>query len=89
MCQSAKRKGVLIRVAALAQQFKNEISATDVVHQVAEFRAAEGVVAQVLNDGASIREACASLSWSTDNLGKRLSSRGWILSVHTRSTMAS
>jgi len=39
---------------AFEQQLPNKVSATDVMHQAAEFRAAEGVIAEILDDGASI-----------------------------------
>ena len=52
--QGAQREGVLVGILALAQQFTNKVAAADVVHQVAEFPAAERVVAEVLDDGAAI-----------------------------------
>src|SRR5208282_2782253 len=36
------------------EQFANEISAANIVHQIAELHAAKGVVAQILDDRASI-----------------------------------
>ena len=52
--QRAEGKGVLVGIAALSQQFTNEVSATNVVHQVAEFPTAERVVAKVLYNGPTI-----------------------------------
>src|SRR4051794_26359084 len=45
---------ILVRVLRLEQQFTNEVPAADVVHQVAEFSAAEGVITEILNDGTAI-----------------------------------
>src|SRR6202049_4378645 len=50
----AQCKGILVRILALQQQLTNEITTANVVHQIAEFHAAKGVVAEVLNDGAAI-----------------------------------
>ncbi len=47
-------KGVLVDVLGIAQQGLNEISAADVVRQVAEELAAVRIVAQVLDDGAAV-----------------------------------
>src|ERR1700756_5789349 len=52
--ESAQRKGVLIGVLALQQQFTHEIPAANVVDQIAEFHAAKRIVAEVLYDGATI-----------------------------------
>ena len=52
--KSTQREGVFIDVLALAQHLENEVSTAHVVHQVAEVGAAEGVVTQILNDGATI-----------------------------------
>lgn len=54
MRQSAQRKGVLIDILALLPQFANEVSAPSVMGQVAEFRAAERIVTEILDNGASI-----------------------------------
>src|ERR1700720_3169109 len=54
VCESADCKGVFVGILALEQQFANEISAANVVHQVAEFRAAEWVVSEILDDGTPI-----------------------------------
>lgn len=52
--KSAQREGVLVDILAFVQPLANEVSAPDVMHQVAKFRAAEGVVTEILDDGASI-----------------------------------
>src|ERR1019366_5225619 len=52
--QCSQRECVLVDILAFEQQLANEVSAADVVHQVAKFRAAEWVVAEILDDGASI-----------------------------------
>jgi hypothetical protein len=39
----------------------NEVTAANVVHQIAEFHAAKGIVAQVLDDGAAIGVAVCLL----------------------------
>ena len=52
--QCAQREGVLVDVLAFKQQLSNEISAANVMHQVAEFLTAKWVVAEILNDGAAI-----------------------------------
>jgi hypothetical protein len=52
--ERAQGKGVLVGILALGEQLANEIAAAHVVNQVAEFDAAEGIVAKVLDDGAAI-----------------------------------
>ena len=52
-CPQGER--VLIDVAAFEQQFLNKVSAADIVHQVAEFFAAERIVAEILDHSAAIR----------------------------------
>ena len=52
--QGSQREGVLVDILAFEQQLANKVSAADVVHQVAEFSAAERVVAEILDDGASV-----------------------------------
>src|SRR5713226_9456025 len=47
-------EGVLVRILALQYQLVNKVTAADVVHQIAEFHTAEGIVAKVLDDGAAI-----------------------------------
>src|SRR5579864_672237 len=47
-------ESVLIRILALQQQLPNEITAAYIVHQVAEFHAAKGIVAEVLDDRTAI-----------------------------------
>src|SRR5580658_4922519 len=52
--QRAQRKGIFVYILTLEQQFANEVSAANVMHQIAEFLAAEWIVTQVLNDSASV-----------------------------------
>ncbi len=52
--QGAQCEGVLVDILAFEQQLADEVSAADVMHQVAEFPAAERVVAEILDDGAAI-----------------------------------
>src|SRR5277367_3099882 len=47
-------KGVLVHVLTLEQQFAHEVSAANVMHQVAEFSAAEWVVPEILDDSAAV-----------------------------------
>src|SRR6185369_17810765 len=54
MRQRAQGEGVLVNILTLAQQFQHEVAAANVMHQIAELYAAEGIVAQVLDDGAAI-----------------------------------
>ena len=54
MRQGAEREGVLVDILAFEQQFADEIAAADVMHQTAELRAAEWVVAEVLDDSTAI-----------------------------------
>src|SRR5581483_5935066 len=53
--QRAQSEGVLVGILGLEQQLANEVAATDVMHQVAEFPAAERVVAKILDNGATVR----------------------------------
>ena len=52
--QRAQGEGILVDILAFEQQLANKVSAADVMHQVAEFLAAERVVAEILDDGATI-----------------------------------
>jgi hypothetical protein len=52
--QSAQSEGVLIDILTFPKQLDNEVSTANVVRQIAEFPAAEWVVAEILDDGASI-----------------------------------
>src|SRR5208283_6157828 len=54
MRQGAQGERILIRVLALRQQLTNEISAANIMHQVAEFNATKWIVAEVLYDGAAV-----------------------------------
>jgi hypothetical protein len=54
MTKRSEGEGVFICILTLQQQFANEVSAANVMHEVAEFGAAERVVAQILYDGASV-----------------------------------
>jgi len=50
----AQGKRVFVCILTLQQQFPDEVSAANVVHEIAEFGVAERVVAQILYDGASV-----------------------------------
>jgi hypothetical protein len=52
--QCAQREGVLVDILALEQHLTNKVSAAKVMHQVAEFLAAERIVTQILDDSASV-----------------------------------
>jgi hypothetical protein len=52
--QCAQGGGVLIDILTFEQQLANKVSAANVMHQVAEIPAAERVVAEILDDCASI-----------------------------------
>src|SRR5258708_28609318 len=52
--ERAQGEGLLVCVLALQQQLANEVAAANVVHQIAEFHAAKGIVAEILDDGAAI-----------------------------------
>src|ERR1700730_3614281 len=52
--ERAQGKGVLVCVMALQEQLPNEVTAANVVHQVAKFHATKRVVAEILDDSASI-----------------------------------
>jgi len=54
MRQSAQSECKLIRVLALRQQLTNEVSAANVMHQVAEFDTAKWIVAEILDDSAAL-----------------------------------
>jgi len=51
---AAQGKCVLIRILALQQQLEDEVTTAGVMYKVAEFRAAEWVIAQILDNGTSI-----------------------------------
>src|SRR6202166_5479897 len=50
----AQSEGVFVDILTLEQQLTNKVSAANVMHQIAEFCTAEGVVAEILDDRASI-----------------------------------
>ena len=52
--QCAQREGVLVGILAFEQQLTHEISAANVMHQVAKIFTAEWVITQILDDGASV-----------------------------------
>src|ERR1700687_5342843 len=54
MRKCAQRESVLVDILTFEQQLPNKVSAANVVHQVAEFCTAEGVVAEILDDRASV-----------------------------------
>src|ERR1035437_579963 len=53
--QGSQGESVLVDVLAFEQQLTNKVSAPDVVHKIAELPAAERVVAEILDNGASVR----------------------------------
>src|SRR6266567_8795958 len=52
--KGAQGEGVLVDILAPQQQLENKISTADVVHQIAKFPAAKRVVAEILDDRASV-----------------------------------
>ena len=54
----------------------NEVSAADVMHEVTEFSAAEGVVAEVLNDRAAIGIGVGLLDLVVRQSGESLQEKG-------------
>jgi len=52
--EGAQGEGVLVGILTLQEQLTDEITAANVVNQVAEFHTAEGIVAEVLDDRATI-----------------------------------
>jgi hypothetical protein len=50
----AQGKGVLVLILTLQKQLSNEVTAPNVVHQIAEFHTAKRIVAEALDDGAAI-----------------------------------
>ena len=72
MCQSAQREGILIYIVTLPQQLADEISATNVMCQVAEFLAAKRVITQVLDDGASVGIGMSFFDLIVGQAGKSL-----------------
>jgi hypothetical protein len=47
-------KSILVRILTLQQQFLNEVTAANVVHQIAELHTAKRKVAEILDDGAAM-----------------------------------
>ena len=89
MGQRAQGKCVLIGIAALRQQFTNEVSATNVVHQVAEFDAAEWIVAQVLYNGPAIGVGMSFFELLFGEPRIALEDERLIWSAHSKSTISS
>ena len=58
--EGAQRKGEFVGILAFLDEFENEITAANIVHQIAEFLVAEWVVAHVLNDCAAVCVSMAS-----------------------------
>jgi hypothetical protein len=83
------REGVLVYILALEYQLANKVAAADVMHQVAEFSASKWVVAEVLNDRASVSIGVRYFDLVVRETGKRLSRRVRISSPHNRSTISS
>src|SRR4029077_15351199 len=54
VCESPQREGVFVGILALKYQFTNEVSAANVMHQIAKLPATERVVTEVLDDSAPV-----------------------------------
>ncbi len=54
MRQRAQREGIFVQVLGFAQEILNEVSAANVMGQIAEERVPKRIVTHVLNDGAAI-----------------------------------
>ena len=52
--ERSQREGVLVDIPAFEQEFVDEVTAADVVRQIAELPVSERVVATILNDRAAI-----------------------------------
>jgi len=52
--ECTESKGVFVGILALQEQLADEIAAANVVQQIAEFHAAKGIVAEILDDRASV-----------------------------------
>src|SRR5258708_3150526 len=59
--QGAESKGVLVLVLALFEHRQHEVAASDVVNQVAELHASKRIVAEVLDDGATVGKGVSLL----------------------------
>ena len=70
MRQRSQRKCVFLRVLALPEHLLDKVAAAHVVHQVAEFLAAERIIAQVLNDRAAIGVGVGFLDLIVREAGK-------------------
>jgi hypothetical protein len=57
MRQSAERECVFIEILGIADQRLDEVTAANVVHQIAEETTAVGTITEILNDRAAKREA--------------------------------
>jgi hypothetical protein len=74
--QGAKRKGVLVNILTLEQQLANEVSAANVVHEVAEFLTAERIIAEILDDRPSIGISVGLFELIFRQSGKPLEQKG-------------
>jgi len=54
VCEGTESEGILVSIVAFEQELANEISAANVMGQVAKFRAAEWIITQVLDDGTTV-----------------------------------
>src|SRR5579863_7487856 len=52
--QRAEGESIFLGILTLPEHFFNEIAAAHVMNEVAEFLAAEGVIAKILNNGATV-----------------------------------
>jgi hypothetical protein len=52
--KGSQRESIFVQILGLGDERENKITATNIVRQIAKELTAEGIVAHVLNDGASI-----------------------------------
>ena len=83
--KSAEGKGIFVEVGGFLDEIDDEVAAANVVGEVAEIFAAEGIVAHVLHDGAAVGEGVGLLEdrhrWRRESVfsagaGEYLSRRG-------------
>jgi len=82
-------EGIFVNIGTLQQQLVNEVSGTNVVHEVAELLVTERVITQVLDDGASVGIGMRFFDLIVSETGYRVSNSGRISSVQSRSTTSS
>ncbi len=82
-------KGKLVGVLGIAEEVDDEVAGADVVRQVGEEGVAEGIVANVLNDGACIGVGACLFQLCGVMLGYRLRKSGAMELCHVRSISCS